>query len=173
MGQTIKAWLFIDRLRSVVTILALLIGVGFLVWQTTSPRPVKLDEESLTTIKDATETMRRAAHNSEQLVKDNQLFKATIAEQLKTQSKLRDANYDILFEQYGVSVKPNAISSDPPRTGIGLQSLPDSIGGLAIPPDESRPDRVQQLRYSVKHSPEADDRSTTGVPGGSSSAPSE
>lgn len=173
MGQAIKAWVLFDRLRAIVTLIAVVIGASLIIWQFVSPRPVKLDAEALGSIKDATEQIRRAAENSEKIVKDNELFKTSLRDQLSSRAKLRDANYDILFKEFGVEPLPRTLGLGAYDGPDSLQHEPDSIGGGGIPPDKSGPGGVQRLRESTSDLPKSTDRSTAGVPGGSSHPPSE
>lgn len=169
---TLKAWLFVDRVRSIATFFAILIGVGLLGWQALAPRTVKLEPESFNVIKSATDEIRRVANSSEQIVKDNEEFKATIKEQMQTQANLRKANYDLLFKEFGIGPMPDnyALGSTLPD---GLQQQSFGEGGSAIHPDAGGSDNVQRLRDTAGHYPETTDGSTPGVSGGSSSPPSE
>jgi len=173
MGQAIKAWVLLDRLRAIVTLIAVVIGAGLIIWQFVSPRPVKLDPEALNSIKEATEQIRRAAQGTEQVVKDNALFKSTIQDQIKNQTKLRDANYDLLFEEFGVDPLPKSLGLGGFGGTDGMQPQPDHLGGFHVPPDPGGPSGVQRLRDPIADQPKAADRSTPGVPGGNSHPPSE
>ena len=171
MGKAIRGWLFLDRVRSVATLLGIFIGVALLAWQTYSPKPVKLEAESYNVIKEATETMRRTAQLSEQIVKDNEVFTAGIKQLMEKQATLRDANYDFLLGEYGVGPKPSTYSGGTlPDDGVLKQ--PYSLGGVPVHSDAGRPDRVQQLRDPVTSDPKTANGSSTGVSGGSSPPPS-
>ncbi|MNG47121.1 hypothetical protein D3C79_49880 [compost metagenome] len=171
MGKAIKGWLFLDRVRSMVTFFAVLIGLGLLAWQTYSPKPVKLEAESFNAIKEATEAMRRTAQLSEQIVKDNEVFTAGIKEMMQKQADLREANYDFLMGEYGTGDKPPSYDGGPPPD-FGLHKQPLSLGGLPIYPDPGGPDRVQHVRVPVESDSETANGSSTGVSGGSSPPPS-
>lgn len=168
----LKAWLFVDKVRGVVTFFAILIGVALLAWQAVAPRTVKLEPESFNVIKSATDEIRRVANSSEQLVKDNEEFKSTIREQMQSQAKIRDANYELLFKEYGIdSVPDNFALGGNVTDGVQQQSV--GPGGGTIHPDAGRPDNVQRLRDAAGHYPKATDASPPGVPGGDSHPPSE
>lgn len=171
MGKAIKGWLFLDRVRSMATLIALVIGVGLLAWQTYSPKPVKLEAESYNVIKEATETMRRTAQLSEQIVKDNETFTAGLKQLMERQATLRDANYDFLLEEYGAGPKPSTYGSGAPPDD-GVLKRPYDLGGIPVHSDASRPDRVQQLRDPVDSDPKTANGSSAGVSGGSSPPPS-
>lgn len=168
----LKAWLFIDRVRGVATFIVLLIVVGLLAYQAWAPRPVKLEPESFNVIKSATDEIRRVANSSEQLVKDNEEFKSTIREQMQSQAKLRNTNYDLLFKEYGIDGTPDdyALGSTLPG-GVQQPALGDRGG--TVRPNAVGPDNVQRLRDAAKHYTETTDGRSAGVPGGDSDPPSE
>lgn len=168
----LKAWLFVDRVRGVATFIVLLIGVALLGYQAWAPRPVKLEPESFNAIQNATAEIRRVANSSEQLVKDNEEFKTTIRDQFQSQAKLRNANYDLLFKEYGIEGVPDdyALGSSLPS---GVQQQPDGVRGQPVHTDAGRPDNLQRLRNAAEHRSETTDGSTPGVPGGDSHPPSE
>lgn len=168
----LQAWLFIDKVRGVATFIVLLIVMGLLGYQAWSPRPVKLEPESFNAIKNATDEIRRVANSSEQLVKDNEEFKTSLRDQMQAQAKLRDANYELLFKEYGIGSVPDNFTLGGP-TADRLQQQPVGTGGGAVHPDAGRPNNVQRLRDAAGHYPEAVNQRSPGVSGGNSSPPSE
>lgn len=171
MTKAIKGWLFLDRVRSVATLIAILIGLGLLAWQTYSPKPVKLEAESYAIIKEATIALQRTADLSEQIVKDNQVFTAGVKEIMQRQAGLRDANYEFLLGEYGAGPRPTTYGGGPPPDS-GLLEQPDSVGRDPVHPDPGRQDRVQRLRDSLTDHAKTADGSGTGVSGGGSPSPS-
>ena len=173
MGQILKAWLFVDKVRGIVTTLCVLIGVGLLAWQSFAPRTVKLEPESFNLIKDATVEIRRVANNSEQLAKDTAVFKATIVEQMQTQAQLRKDNYDLLLKEWGAGPPPDGVTFDLPPNFGSLQQQALGDGRIGLHPNASGSGNLQRLRDPSVDLPETADGRGTGVPGGDSNTPSE
>lgn len=168
MGQEIKALLFFDKFRSLATFFVVLILAVVLSVQYFFPRPVKLDQEALASLRDATEQMRQIVKTADSFAQEDQAFKATLQQRLTAQSKLRGDNYASLTAMYGV---PDLESGDTSATGgidYGLQPQSNGVGGKYVPPSPGDPGSVRHVHEPIDLTAKTTYTSLAGVSGGDS-----
>lgn len=168
MGQEIKALLFFDKFRSIATFFVVLILAVVLGVQYFFPRPVKLDQEALASLRDATEQIKQMVKTADNFAQEDQAFKTTLQQRITAQSKLRGDNYATLAAMYGVPDLDDGTIATTGGINYGMQPQPDGLGSKYLPPSTSDPGPVRHLQQPIDPSAKATDPGISGVSGGDS-----
>jgi len=168
MGQEIKALLFFDKFRSIATFFVVLILAVILGVQYFFPRPVKLDQEALASLRDATEQIRQMVKTADNFAQEDQAFKTTLQQRITAQSKLRGDNYATLARMYGVPDLDDGTLATNGGINYGMQPQPDGLGSKYLPPGTSDPGPVRHVQQPTDLTAKATDPGIAGVSGGDS-----
>lgn len=168
MGQEIKALLFFDKFRSIATFFVVLVLAVVLSVQYFFPRPVKLDQEALNSLRDATEQIKQMVKTADTFAQEDQAFKTALQQRISEQSKLRGDNYGALTAMYGVPDLEAGKLATIGGIDYGLQPQPDGLGSKYLPPGAGDPGPIRHIQQPAEPSTKTTDPGIAGVSGGDS-----
>jgi hypothetical protein len=160
MGKFLESTFFSDKIRGLVTLFLLVLIAGFLLFQTIFPHKPTLDQETMQSLQNVTEVLRKAAVNLESAGQSQAELNETLKRQLGDLDTARNKGYEELLEKYGLDV-------DLPTTpGDGLinrmQPRNNDLRGKPVPPGSSPTGADQHLQSPTPGHQEKADPGHTG-----------
>lgn len=152
MPEVIKGIFFTDKLRSICSMLLMLLLFGAVMMSWAFPRHSSVDKETIDTLKEVSSQIERAADNFKKQSDVTAALNATLKQQLEEQETDRNGKYQTLLGRYGVVMSP---PSPDPLAGVilsgddavvGLRPEDHSLGSKHIPPGTVITDRDKQLQ---------------------------
>lgn len=172
MPEVIKGMFFTDKLRSICSMLLLLLLFGAVMMSWAFPRHSSVDKETIDSLKQVSSQIERAADNFKKQSDVTAALNATLQRTLDEQESIRDDKFKTLLNRYGVVMPPTVpdplagliLSGDNAITGLRPED--HNLRGEYIPPGTSLTSRNKQLQDSVADHEAKADGHTPAVPSG-------
>jgi len=172
MGEQIKGLFFTDRLRGIVSTVALILILGVSIGGWLFPKKSEVDAQTLQTLQSVAEQFKRSAAVFEQQSLNTVQLNETLKRQLTIQQENRDASYGVLLDRWGLDADgpPASIAlfgrDGGPIDGVGVLPPDYDLGSRYLPTGAGSPSGDQHLSKPADGGEEKSVERTTGVPGG-------
>ena len=173
MGEILESTFFSDKLRSIISVVLLVLLMGLIGLSWAFPRESKVSQQTLDTLKEVSGVMKDAALKFEQQSNMTSQLNDTLTKQLQQGEDERNASYNALLQKYGLDpAGGNVTNPFGTLPVVGLRASDDHLGGVNLPPGANATSGTRQLQDASQGLATKTDSGHTGNERSKSSNPS-